>query len=59
MTRVSRGLTTAALAASSDDGHRHGGPRPTNSRVSALNVGDMQPVGTFNGVAYAASDGHR
>jgi hypothetical protein len=34
VTLVSRGLMTAALAA------------------SLMNVGDIRPVGTFNGVAY-------
>ena len=32
-------------------------PVRTDSRVNALNVGDMQPVGTFNGVAYVRTYG--
>ncbi len=57
MTRVSRGLLTAALAAGLMMGTAAMAAPSAASRVSALNVGDMQPVGTFNGVAYVRTYG--
>jgi hypothetical protein len=56
MTRVSHGLATAALAASLMMGTAMAAPSAA-SRVSALNVGDIQPIGTFNGVAYVRTYG--
>ena len=46
----------AALAASLMLGTVMAAPS-ADSRVSALNIGDVQPVGTFNGVAYVRTYG--
>jgi hypothetical protein len=56
MTQVSRGLATAARAASLMTGTAMAAPS-ADSRISALDVGDIQPVGTFNGVAYVRTYG--
>ena len=56
MTRVSRGLLTAAVAASLMSGTALAAPSAA-SRISAIDIGDSKPIGTFNGVTYVRTYG--